>query len=255
MGRGVSWRVIRAAVTGTSHRREQLACQDACLATVHPRANDAQVLAIVVADGAGSARHGGEGAQLACEIVQQQIGRWNDGVPTGALMAGCFADARTALEHAALERGCEVRELACTLLVAIVAPEGAAYGHLGDGAIVADHGAGLQAVFWPESGEYANMTRFITDENALDHVRITESTGAPDELAVFTDGVQRLALDFRSAAVHAPFFAPMLAVLRCQSPESCADLDEQLTAFLDSPKVNSRTDDDKTLVLASRRST
>jgi hypothetical protein len=45
----------------------------------------------------------------------------------------------------------------------------------------------------------------------------------------------------------------MFAVLRKQSPELCNVLDEQLRQFLDSPAVNERTDDDKTLVLATRR--
>jgi hypothetical protein len=116
-----------------------------------------------------------------------------------------------------------------------------------------DNGVGLELVFWPEAGEYANMTRFITDPDALEHVRSVVTDAAPDEIAVFTDGIQRLALDFRAVAVHAPFFAPMMAVLRQQPPDECALLEAQLAAFLDSPKVNSRTDDDKTLVLASRR--
>jgi hypothetical protein len=157
------------------------------------------------------------------------------------------------LEQVALTAGSPLREYACTLLLAVITPDVAGYGQIGDGGIVIDSGNGLELVFWPEVGEYANMTCFITDEDALERVRVLVRHAVPDEVALFTDGIQRLALDFKSGAVHAPFFEPMLAVLRQRSPADCAALEMQLEAFLDSAKVNSRTDDDKTLVLASRR--
>ena len=218
-------------------------------------------LAIIVADGAGSARLAERGAQLACEIARQHIEacmkQWAEmsfaPMPTPQLMIEWCDVVRGALEQTALTAGTPLREYACTLLLALITSEGAGYGQIGDGGIVIDHGQGLELVFWPETGEYANMTCFITDEDALERVRVLVRHAAPDEVAVFTDGIQRLALDFKSGAVHIPFFEPMLAVLRQRAPAECATLQTQLAAFLDSPKVNSRTDDDKTLVLASRR--
>jgi hypothetical protein len=73
-----------------------------------------------------------------------------------------------------------------------------------------------------------------------------------NEVALFSDGLQRLALSFEQRTPHTPFFEPMLKVLRSKEPLDCAALDGQLAGFLDSPQVNERTDDDKTLVLASR---
>lgn len=252
----MSWRLIRAAVAGSSHLRDQLPCQDACLAEVHT-VPQGEALLILVADGAGSALRGGSGARLACETARECIIGWlaahPSHLPTERLVAEWFASVRAALEAAAGSAGLAVREFATTLLLALIVPRTAAYGHIGDGGIVVDNGAGLELVFWPEAGEYANMTRFITDADALEHVRVAVSDSAPDEVAVFTDGIQRLALDFKAGSVHTPFFAPMLAVLRQQSHDVCRALEGQLLAFLDSPKVNSRTDDDKTLVLASLR--
>jgi hypothetical protein len=257
MGRGVSWRVIRAAVAGTSHLRDELPCQDCCAVASPTLSNGDPVLAIIVADGAGSARLAELGAQLACEIGQQCIAQWVETTlepwPTPQRLIEWFDAVRSALEQLALSQGSPLRDYACTLLLAVVTPEAAGYGQIGDGGIVIDEGNGLELVFWPEAGEYANMTCFITDEDALERVRVLVRHTGPDELALFTDGIQRLALDFKSGAVHAPFFEPMLAVLRQRASEECAALETQLTAFLDSPKVNSRTDDDKTLVLASRR--
>jgi hypothetical protein len=225
-------------------------------------ASRSEVLSIVVADGAGSARCGGKGAELACEVAQRDIEAWVRSATqewgtqewiAPALMTQWFESVRNALTLAAAGEDASLRDFACTLLIAVVAAEGAAYGHIGDGGIVTDTGAGLELVFWPESGEYANMTRFVTDEDGLEHVRILCSTTAPEEIAVFTDGIQRLALNFRSSSVHSPFFDPMLAVLRQQAAEDCEVLDHKLALFLGSERVNSRTDDDKTLVLATRR--
>ena len=70
---------------------------------------------------------------------------------------------------------------------------------------------------------------------------------------MFSDGLQRLALVYQSQTVHEPFFEPMFAELRNADLQTCNSLSDQLARFLDSPKINERTDDDKTLVLASRR--
>jgi hypothetical protein len=253
----VSWRVIRAAVAGTSHLRDELPCQDCCAVTSFALSDGQPVLAIIVADGAGSAQFAESGAQRACEVAQQCIGEWArttlDSLPTPQLIIEWCDTVRNALEQWALTEGAPLREYACTLLLAVITTQGAGYGQIGDGGIVIDGSSGLELVFWPETGEYANMTCFITDEDALERVRVLVRHAAPEEVAMFTDGIQRLALDFKNGSVHAPFFEPMLAVLRQRSPEECAALERQLAAFLDSPKVNARTDDDKTLVLATRR--
>jgi hypothetical protein len=44
---------------------------------------------------------------------------------------------------------------------------------------------------------------------------------------------------------------PMMAPLRSGNPLN--GLNEKLEKFLSSPKINEKTDDDKTLILASRR--
>ena len=103
-------------------------------------------------------------------------------------------------------------------------------------------------VFWPQVGEYANTTWFVT---SADFEQMLQVRGeAVDEVALFTDGLQMMALHFATRSVHRPFFEPLFAALRgAAQPE---DLVVPLRAFLDSPAVNERTDDDKTLVLAVR---
>jgi hypothetical protein len=73
-----------------------------------------------------------------------------------------------------------------------------------------------------------------------------------DEIALFSDGLQMLALQFDTRRAHAPFFQPMFARLRTEAPGESTTLTGLLTEYLGSPVINKRTDDDKTLVLATR---
>ena len=50
---------------------------------------------------------------------------------------------------------------------------------------------------------------------------------------------------------HQPFFTPLQQFVMNRNTGECLDTHEQLSRFLDSPRVNERTDDDKTLVLAA----
>ena len=60
------------------------------------------------------------------------------------------------------------RDLACTLLAVIVAPIGGGALQIGDGVIViGEQPLSWRWVFWPQKGEYANTTFFLSDENAL----------------------------------------------------------------------------------------
>jgi hypothetical protein len=163
--------------------------------------------------------------------------------------------ARARLVAAARRDKQDERDFSCTLLAALVDEHAAVFFQIGDGAIVyqAEDGRYVPAL-WPQSGEYANCTWFLTDPDAVSRVQMTRARGV-HELALLTDGLQGLALQFVSRAAHGPFFAPMFARLRGVSATRPRALAGELGRFLDSPAVNQRTDDDKTLVLATRLST
>ncbi len=139
--------------------------------------------------------------------------------------------------------------MAATLLFAVVGQSGAAFGQIGDGAIVVRRADEYQHVFWPQSGEYVNTTNFVTDPRYESHLEFAWQDEPVDELALLSDGLQMLARDFAQQRAHGPFFAPMFQSLRRQTAEELA---EPMRAFLESPRLAERTDDDKTLVLATR---
>ncbi len=124
--------------------------------------------------------------------------------------------------------------------------------HIGDGCVVVKDasGPGWRAVTWPAHGEYASTTFFITDD-PKPNVEIRRYTDPISALVAFTDGMERLALDFTAAIPYTPFFEGMVSpLLASQSLGRDKKLSMQLARFLESRAVIDRTDDDKTLVAA-----
>ncbi len=174
-------------------------------------------------------------------------------VPLGEEAAHeCVTAVRTAIGEVAQSVARSPRDFACTFLGAVVTDGAALLFQVGDGAVVFDGDAGLEAAVWPMVGEYANTTYFVSDEDALNRLCVRTVNRRISRLALFTDGVQRIALNFAAKAPHEPFFAPLFAVLDSASEDQAEALDLALAQFLASAEVNASTDDDKTLVLATR---
>jgi protein phosphatase 2C-like protein len=262
MVNSLSWRIVQASVVGTSHSELGEVCQDECFATATFAPDGQEYFVGVLSDGAGSASHGKAGAELACrigvEIIEQTLQNINSSSFDLATISAWALAVRRHICDSAEAKRLRPRDFACTLLGALLSNSIAAFFQIGDGAIVVRDGDELRPVFWPDSGEYANMTHFVTDDDALAHLRTklwisSIPSYLPDEIAMFSDGLQRLALVYQSQTVHTPFFEPMFSELRKADLQTCDPLTNQLARFLDSTKVNERTDDDKTLVLATRR--
>jgi hypothetical protein len=260
-GTARAWRYALASVAGPSHARQCTPCQDAAACELLVAADGGPVLVAVVADGAGSAARSDEGAHLACA-------RFVDGVRalladgggprdlTREFVATWLADFRAEVATRAEAAEGTARDYACTLLAAVVGDAAAAYCQIGDGAIVVaapDHPEDYGWVFWPQQGEFENTTHFATDPAAANLIAVEQADRPVDEVALFSDGLQRLALHYEGRTAHAPFFRPMFAPVRAAGPGRADALSAQLATFLASPAVNARTDDDKTLILATRR--
>jgi hypothetical protein len=259
----VTWRIVQASSVGTSHSKIGQSCQDECFANTFFTPDGDEYFLGVVSDGAGSAAYGRIGAEVACSKSVEVIEEW---VRKEESFSHCALDTvtewvvaiRQHIFKTAQGKGLVPRDLACTLLGAVISTRVAAFFQIGDGAIVIAEGDGFYPIFWPDSGEYANMTHFTTDDDALEHLRtklwlFSTPSLLPREVSMFSDGLQRLALVYESRTAYKPFFEPMFVTLRNADVAACDILSQELRRFLNSPKVNERTDDDKTLVLATRR--
>ena len=253
------WKSIFDSVRGTSHEQSGTPCQDACR-LVHLNYGADDVLIACASDGAGSASHSADGAELACdrfiELVTDYIAGSERTLPdqqpeAETMVREWLTQIRLDLEAKAAELQVDTRQLACTFLGAIVLADRAYFLQIGDGAIVREAEEGYMAVFWPQSGEYANTTNFVTSPACVQHLMVQIVEEPVDELAIITDGLERLILRFAEQTVHAPFLTPLFEPLR--GSDNPDQFFEPLRNFLNSPAVNQRTDDDKTLVLATRR--
>ena len=241
------WRVVGASVAGSSHQKLGQLCQDAAGWALGPDRS----LIIAVADGAGSAKLGGEGAQLAVSTaVNYLTGRRSSGSGNSSKndLLEALERSRSAIGSEAERRDVEVRELATTLILLQATPGSVTALQVGDGsAVVKDHRDGVIGLTKPEVGEYINETHFITAEDAMEHAQTVLHQGASSGGAVFSDGLQMLALKMPEGTPHAPFFDPLLRFVSSASDAGAAD--QELRSFLASPRVNSQTTDDLTLVL------
>ena len=252
------WRTAHASVVGTSHVKTSTPCQDAggCQVLEAPDGNE--VLLVVASDGAGTASRSDVGAMLAVRLFLDVFGTAARADPCLVTIDRAFVDDwlagfKEAVAELAACEGHSVRDYSCTLLGAVVGPTSAAYVQIGDGAIVVgtEEPGEYTWVVWPQHGEYANQTHFLTQEDAA--AALVFETGPPvNEVAVFTDGIERLVLDLSSNTVHAPAFRPIFGWLAQTEPDRTGQPSEGLVAYLSSDHINRRTDDDKTLVMATR---
>jgi hypothetical protein len=238
------WKLVYGSVRGTSHATSGQPCQDFCAGSLV-----GSTLVAVCSDGAGSAELSHLGSKAAVERFMEVAAPTESAPERTALEAWVDAARERVLEEAATQ-GDVPRQLACTLLVAIVGDGWAVFAQIGDGVIVFNGDVGYELAFWPDNGEYANTTRFLTDDDYRKHLRIEIVPRQVSELAVMTDGLQMLALDFKGARVHDRFFEPLFRTVRNNPNEEA--LRTSLLEFMDSKRVNERTDDDKTLLLAVR---
>lgn len=243
------WKIVGCSRPGTAHLRRDRTCEDAIGWVVSD-----ELLGIAVADGAGSAAHPALGSALAvstalttlldhhltiCPITANSAKQ--------ALVIAC-RQALNALCAKAEEIGANPPDLACTLIVVVASRNFVFAGRVGDGAVVLQNENGnLVCLTTPTNGEFANETILMGRAPTMDVQIGSFADFRLKSIAVFTDGLQRLALRMPQCVPHDAFFQPLFERLQCMTEP---DMDNFLKEFLDSPRVNTRTDDDKSIVTA-----
>jgi serine/threonine protein phosphatase PrpC len=207
-----------------------------------------------VSDGAGSAKFGAFGAWLTCRFLSvrfRECMQENPELPSDEGLADWVDELRDRISAIATRRGTVPRQFAATLAAIIVAPDVAVTLHIGDSAIVGRKGGEWDVLCWPENGEYASSTYFVTDEPEP-RLNITRHQREHDAFALFSDGIGDLALSHLEQAAYPRFFDPMLRPIDAAPGEGrLVELSAKLSTYLASPSVCERTDDDKTLILIS----
>jgi hypothetical protein len=200
-----SWTWAGASIRGTSHERSGTPCQDA-----HKCAAVGETLIAIVADGAGSAEFGGQGAKLICRsLLQQATDHYsrNEDAPSDEVLWTWIDSARDRIALAAERRAALPRAFASTLVLVLAGSAATTVVHVGDGAAALRMCGEVSWLVpsWPAHGEYASTTFFLTDDPAP-RVRIERLDTVADALVLFTDGLERLALSFSDCSPYRPFF-------------------------------------------------
>jgi len=254
------WKAIARSVMGVSHQHQGQPCQDAGAY----RRLDGGILLGAIADGAGSVNHAEIGAQLVVQSSLDFLQRWHefalrrgerqwveklDQGKTRRFFEHLLQRLHHDLRQQANQLNCDMSCLAATLLVFIAHPQGLIALQVGDGFLVVHRGDGhYQILFTPDKGEFANETVFITSENAVQSLQVYHSSDPVAFICASTDGLENVAIKQRDWSAFPPFFQPLEIYLQ-ETPDPEEEPD-YLENFLNSERLNQRTQDDKTLLLA-----
>ena len=244
------WRWAAASRIGTSHQRNGTRKQDAYAVSGLP----GDGLCLVVSDGAGSASHGGQGASLVCRSLTQNLREWcgrNDRLPDDEQLMSWIDDLRDRLAVVAGQRGLARRDFAATLVLLAIRGSDLLALQIGDSGMVARRDGCWETICWPENGEFASTTFFVTDDPEV-RLRTARLPLEYDAFALFSDGIENVALDHLAVQPHARFFGPMMKPIdEAQERGKLQQLSAALGRYLDGAALCKRTDDDKTLILLS----
>jgi serine/threonine protein phosphatase PrpC len=252
------WRYAHASVIGLSHLNNDTSCQDRFACESFP-SDEGEILIVAVADGAGSTSEGEIGAEIACETFIEQIKAFLQTSDASVnLLTEDFAlhwigYFQMQIRKIATDKKKDIREFASTLVGAVIGKNCGVFYQVGDGGAVFSVNGEAQSYQFgvqPADSEYVNMTDFLTDETAGSSLRFAQIKEPIEDIILFSDGIYSVAVDYQNNLPHEPFLRPMIAPLR--NSLEINGLNEKLKSFLSSPKLNEKTDDDKTIVLASR---
>jgi hypothetical protein len=244
-----TWNVAGASVIGSSHMKLGLPCQDS-----HDYAVQDEFLLAAIADGAGSAAKAEIGSRTAANAARAHLldllsNTTPDAKTSEQAVLGAIEAARRALEEVALRDSVSLREFATTLIVLIASRGFIAVAQIGDGGVVGCLEGELKTLTRPPIGEYINEVTFLTTDNYRDHIQLAANNPCPEQIAAFTDGLQMLALQYPDGQPFGGFFKPLFNLISEGGEDK--KLIAQIEEFLGSTRLNERTDDDKTLLLAA----
>lgn len=253
----MNWKATYNYSKGVYHQKNGINCQD--YANYH--VFEERVIIGAVADGAGSAKYADIGAELAVNVILNHFKQFSYkflNLTNFLQLSEKFAEEGfsnvikqevvPALQKEAQQRNCSINELACTLIAFVATPHWIAAMQIGDGFLVVRLNDGkYQLLLKPDKGEFINETTFVTSKQVLSSINVKILYGSTRFICASTDGLEKVAIRLSDWTPHAPFFKPLEAYLE---QTNYPDIDkEYLENFLNSERLNSRTDDDKTLLL------
>ena len=240
------WKIVKSAVTGRGHISQNLPCQDKVFSL---KAKGVQAAAL--ADGAGSAVYSHFGAEIVaeetCRLLTECFEAFYNEDNVGKVGQELLHHLREKLELRAEELEGSMRDLASTLLFVAVAKDRYILGHLGDGVIGYMKNGDLKVASYPDNGEFANETTFVTSSDALQALRLMKGELKDIQgFVLMSDGTEAGLYDKRRKEL-----APVLRkIMGLMSMVSVADIQRMLQDSMEQV-IRQKTKDDCSLVIVT----
>ncbi|WP_052352858.1 PP2C family serine/threonine-protein phosphatase [Neobacillus dielmonensis] len=239
------WKIAHAQTAGRSHIKNNTPCQDFTLTMQQ----DGTTI-LLLADGAGFSPTSHIGAEA---VVRK----------TASLLHETFDFYYLNLDETEVKKQLietlwkefetlegydgDVKQYASTLLFAAIKGDQFLAGHLGDGVIGIEAEGELKVLSFPENGQFANTTYFVTTEESWEHLRLYKGTTENiTGFVLMSDGSAESLFNKREKRL-APAIKKMLEWLREHPNQKIQDV---LSANLDSV-IKEQTHDDCSLSIAS----
>lgn len=179
--------IVCKTITGTYHRTLHAKNQDAYCSM-----QDDGFCCLCIADGAGSKAHSELGARwLVKDICHLLLGQAENffSMSYDSIRNAVVLQLQKSLRKTALQQNVLLGELSSTLMFALTDGKQFLLGHLGDGAIIGEHGGRWNVLSFPQNGEYANITYLSTMPAVERHLRLHRSQCAGiHRIWLLTDG-------------------------------------------------------------------
>lgn len=243
----ITWKISGAAATGLRHSEEGTPCQDKIFSL-----SENGVTAIALADGAGSARLSHFGAEEVTKAICEKLCAEFDSIITNEdaitvkrIILDCLL---SRLGNLAENLGCNIRDLASTLLAAASDGERIMLLHIGDGIIACFRDGKIIAASNPDNGEYKNETFFVTSHDAVQRLRLMKgSIAGISGIALMSDGTDESFYSRREKK-----FAGLLGEIRQHCIMFTEEENNEELEELFRETVRCKTRDDCSMIIMSR---
>lgn len=261
------WRAAQASVRGKAHIDSNLPNQDSV--TLLAAAGEEAWVA-VVSDGAGTAIRAADGSREATADIAADLLQFAE---ANLYHAPKLVEFSTAVELS-IERlrthlqdsGWPLHDFHCTFVACVAFSHSVFVAYLGDSVALASRfdfahrKTGRSVDFFPAAStwlyqsrpsEYSNETRFLTESDWRNNLRVDVLPPDTDAVILMTDGAREVAMS--GSQVFRGFLSNLVAALA--RTDSREERDATIRAWLEDKRTYTITGDDKTLValLSGRR--
>lgn len=164
------WKSASAYIQGQGHLQKSIPCQDRTYTLMEKDVN-----VISLADGAGSCKFSHFGAQVVTQITCENMVKIFDdlyNMNESQIQETIIEFVLKKLKTKASELETNIIDFSSTLLFVAIKNNKYIAGHIGDGIIGYLSNESIDILSYPDNGEYANSTYFVTKSDARKYLRI-----------------------------------------------------------------------------------